>query len=142
MALWLQLFVTAVLSVVIILIHGTGVVITTKIFKHESRFLKGRHLAFREFRLMVPMALCLITLHVIEICVFALFFFVFGNVGVFADALYASASAYTTLGIDQGALGEWRLVGAFEGVAGFLLIGWSAAVFVTDMDKILRNWKP
>jgi hypothetical protein len=26
-----------------------------------------------------------------------------------------------------------------EGLAGFLLIGWSAAVFVTDMEKVLRG---
>ena len=142
MALWLQLIVTTLLIVLVTLIHGTGVVITTKLFKHEALHLKGRKLAFREFRLMVPMALCLIGLHMIEIAVFALFFLVFTPLHHFADALYASASAYTTLGITEGALGAWKLVGAFEGLTGFLLIGWSAAVFVTDMEKILRNWKP
>ena len=142
MALWLQMLASALLIVLVTLIHGTGVVITTKLFKHESRHLKGRRLAFREFRLMVPMALCLIGLHVIEIYVFATFFFAFGKIGTFADALYASAAAYTTMGIDEGALGRWPLVGTFEGLTGFLLIGWSAAVFVTDMEKILRNWKP
>ncbi|MBA2467215.1 MAG: hypothetical protein H0V46_06395 [Sphingomonas sp.] len=142
MALWLQLLVTTLLIILVTLIHGTGVVITTKVFKHDARHLKGRRLAFREFRLMVPMALCLIGLHVIEIAVFALFFLAVTPMHQFADALYASASAYTTLGIAEGALGEWRLVGAFEGLAGFLLTGWSAAVFVTDMEKILRDWKP
>ena len=34
---------------------------------------------------------------------------------------------------------QWRLVGAVEALAGFLLIGWSTAVFVTDMNKLLRN---
>jgi hypothetical protein len=142
MPLWLQLLATTLLIVLVTLIHGTGVVITTKLFKHEARHLRGRKLFVREFRLMVPMALSLIALHVTEISIFALFYFVFGEVGTFADALYASATAYTTLGIAEGALGGWRLVGAFEGLAGFLLIGWSAAVFVTDMEKILRNWKP
>ena len=142
MALWAQMLAAMVLIVLVTLIHGTGVVITTKVFKHEDRHLKGRKLAFREFRLMVPMALCLFGLHVIEIYVFAGFYFAAGAPGEFADALYASAAAYTTLGIGEGALGEWQMVGAFEGLAGFLLIGWSAAVFVTDMEKILRNWKP
>ena len=142
MALWLQMIAATLLIILVTLIHGTGVVITTKLFKHESRHLQGRKLAFREFRLMVPMALCLFGLHLAEIYVFAAFYFAFGAPGIFADALYASAAAYTTLGIAEAALGEWRLVGAFEGLAGFLLIGWSAAVFVTDMEKILRNWKP
>lgn len=141
MALWIQLLAATVLIVLATLIHGTGVVITTKLFKHESRHLKGRKLVVREFRLMVPMALCLFALHAAEISLFAGFYYAFGAPGTFADALYISASAYTTLGIAEGALDEWRLVGAFEGLAGFLFIGWSAAVFVTDMEKILRNWK-
>lgn len=142
MALPLQILAATVLIVIVTLVHGTGVVITTKLFKYEDRSLKGRRLAFREFRLMVPMALCLFGLHTIEIYVFALFYLAVGEIGTLADALYVSASAYTTMGIADGTLGHWRLVGAFEGLAGFLLIGWSAAVFVTDMEKILREWKP
>ena len=142
MALPLQILAATVLIVIVTLIHGTGVVITTKLFKYEDRSLKGRRLAFREFRLMVPMALCLFGLHAVEIYVFALFYLAVGEIGTIADALYASALAYTTMGIADGTLGHWRLVGAFEGLAGFLLIGWSAAVFVTDMEKILRKWKP
>jgi len=142
MALPLQILAATVLIVIVTLIHGTGVVITTKLFKYEDRSLKGRRLAFREFRLMVPMALCLFGLHAVEIYVFALFYLAVGEIGTVADALYVSASAYTTMGIAESTLGHWRLVGAFEGLAGFLLIGWSAAVFVTDMEKILRDWKP
>ena len=141
MPLWVQMLASIALIVLVTLIHGTGVVITTKLFKHESRHLQGRRLVVREFRLMVPMALCLFGLHVAEIYLFAAFYFAFGAPGVFADAVYASAAAYTTLGIADGALGQWKLVGAFEALAGFLLIGWSAAVFVTDMEKILRDWK-
>ena len=141
MALWLQLLAATLLIILVTLIHGTGVVITTKLFKAEDRSLKGRQLAFREFHLMVPMALCLFGLHAIEISVFAIFYLLCGEVGTMADALYVSAAAYTTLGVAEGALVHWKIVGAFEALAGFLLIGWSAAVFVTDMEKILRDWK-
>ena len=142
MSLWLQLLAATLLIILVTLIHGTGVVITTKLFKAEDRSLKGRRLAFREFRLMVPMALCLFGLHAIEISVFAIFYLLCGEVGTMADALYVSAAAYTTLGVAEGALVHWKIVGAFEALTGFLLIGWSAAVFVTDMNKILREWKP
>ena len=142
MALWLQLLAATFLIILVTLIHGTGVVITTKLFRAEDRSLKGRRLAFREFHLMVPMALCLLGLHTIEIFVFALFYMAVGEVGPASEALYISASAYTTMGLAEGALVHWKLVGVFEALAGFLLIGWSAAVFVTDMEKILREWKP
>jgi len=139
MSLWLQLLAATLLIVLVVVIHGTGVVVTTKLFKAENRLIRGRQLAFREFRLMVPMALCLFGLHVIEIFVCALFYQAVGEVAGIDKALYVSASAYTTLGITGDTLTHWRLVGAFEALAGFLLIGWSSAVFVTDMEKILRQ---
>src|SRR5687767_14547673 len=135
----LQLLVSIVLMTIATLIHGTGVVWASKLFRFEDHELRGMRLAFREFCLMVPMALCLFTLHALEICVYALFYIAAGEFGSFADALYASAAAYTTLGIADGELVQWKLVAAFEGLAGFLLIGWSAAVFVADMERILRR---
>ena len=39
----------------------------------------------------------------------------------------------------RDAHGRHCLVGAIEGLVGFLLIGWSTAVFVTDMNKLLRK---
>jgi hypothetical protein len=43
------------------------------------------------------------------------------------------------MGVLEGTVRNWPLVLTFEALAGFLLIGWSAAVFVTDMEKVLRN---
>lgn len=139
MGLAYQLLASTILIVLVILVHGTGVVVVTKLFKYECHELKGRKLAFREFRLMVPMALCLFGLHALEILLFALFYIAAGEIETIKDALYVSAAAYTTLGIGEGVLPDWKLVGVFEGLAGFLLIGWSAAVFVTDMERILRG---
>ncbi len=98
-----------------------------------------KKLASREIKVMVPMALCLFGLHVAEILVFALFYWFAGDVHGFRDALYHSALAYTTMGVIEGEISRWPMVAAFEGLAGFLLIGWSAAVFVKDMDKVLRE---
>ena len=137
MNLALQLIASAALAMIVTVIHGTGVVGMTKLFNYEDRELRGRTLASREFGLMVPMALCLFLLHGLEILVFALFYLLVGAIGGFEEALFVSASAYTTLGHAEDMLGGWRLVGAFEGLAGFLLIGWSAAIFVTDMERVL-----
>ena len=70
---------------------------------------------------------------------FGLFYLVVGAVPDLEQALYFSASAYATLGQPEASFPlEWRLVGALEGLAGFLLLGWSTAFFVTDMNKLLR----
>ena len=139
MPLTVQLLASALLAVMAIMIHGTGVVLISQWFTYEETKLKRQRLATRELTLMVPMALCLFVLHVIEITVFALFYLLGGDSNSFERALHVSAMAYSTLGIVEGAIDDWPIVIALEGLVGFLLIGWSAAVFVNDMDEVLRR---
>jgi hypothetical protein len=139
MGLAVQLSVSVLLITAVIVVHGTGVVITNKLFRYEDRELRRLRLAKREFRLMVPMALCLVGLHALEIAIYAAFYLAAGDAPNFHDALYQSALAYTTMGVVEGGIAKWPLVAAFEGLVGFLLIGWSAAVFVTDMERVLRT---
>ena len=139
MELALQLLASTVLIILVTIVHGTGVTLSGKLFNYEEMELDKRRLAFRELFLMVPMALFLFALHAIEIGLFAAFYLAVGAIGTVEEALFVSASSYSTLGHTEYVAPEWRLVGAFEGLAGFLMIGWSAAVFVSDMDKVLRR---
>lgn len=139
MELFSELLAAFVLIVLVITIHGTGVALMDKLFRHEVEIHRRRALAKREIKVMIPMALCLFLLHTIEITVFALFYLFAGDIHTFGEALYRSALAYTTMGVTDGEIEKWPMVAAFEGLAGFLLIGWSAAVFVTDMEKVLRK---
>lgn len=139
MQILIQLGVSLALFLACALVHGTGVVFMSKLFAIEERKVKSQRLAAREFELMVPMALCLFVLHVVEILIFALFYMLVGAGTGLEDALYLSASAYTTIGHQEAPHEVWRLVSAFEGLTGFLLIGWSAAMFVTDMEQVLRK---
>jgi hypothetical protein len=134
-----ELLAALVLIVVVTVIHGTGVALMDKAFRHGVEAHRRKKLAKRETKVMVPMALSLFALHTAEITVFAVFYLVAGEVQTFRDALYHSALAYTTMGVIEGEISLWPMVAAFEGLAGFLLIGWSAAVFVTDMEKVLRR---
>lgn len=139
MNLLVELLAATLLIVVVTIVHGTGVALMDKLFTYEARELRKQKLARREFRLMVPMALSLFALHALEIAIFAGFYLAVDEVRTFEEALYHSALAYTTMGVVEGGIISWPLVAAFEGLAGFLLIGWSAAVFVTDMEKVLRR---
>lgn len=139
MNLFLEISVGTVLIIVVTVIHGTGIVLMDKVFHHEARELRNQKLARREFGVMVPMALCLFAIHSAEILAFGAFYWAAGDALSIRDALYQSALAYTTMGVVDGSVSDWPMVIAIEGLAGFLLIGWSAAVFVTDMDKVLRG---
>ena len=128
------------LVVLMVLIHGLGVVGVTKLLRLEDRALRAHTLNVKGFGLLTSIALCLFGLHLLEITVFAVFYLACGALRDLETALYFSASAYTTLGHpDLNFPDEWRLVGAIEGLVGFLLIGWTTAVFITDMNKVLRD---
>ena len=139
-SLGLQLLAALGLVVLMVLIHASGILAATKLLKLEDKNLRAHRVDLKAFGLLTSIALCLFALHLFEISVFAIFYRLVGAVKDFEAALYFSASAFTTLGHpDVRFPDDWRLVGALEGLVGFLLIGWSTAVFITDMNKVLRE---
>ena len=103
---------------------------------------RGQDAAVRRFALALlsAVALLLFALHSAEIALFALFYLAVGALPGLEEALYVSATAYSTIGASEFQLPpDWRLLVAIEGVIGFLMLGWSAAFFVTDMNKLLRQ---
>ncbi|MEO6360031.1 MAG: hypothetical protein ABIO43_05590 [Sphingomicrobium sp.] len=139
MGLAAELIVSAILLVIVTIIHGTGLSLMDRLFRTEVRELADLKLVQREFGVMVPMALCLMTLHIVEIFLFAAFYLATEDASSVRDAIYHSAMAYTTMGVVEGGISKWTIVFVFEGLAGFLMIGWSSAVFVTDMERVLRR---
>jgi hypothetical protein len=86
---------------------------------------------------LVALVMGLMALHAIEILVFA---GVYMAVDAFPDwehALFFSTANYGTVGAEDLTTDKWRLLGAWEGIVGFVLIGWSTALFIT---VILRIW--
>ena len=139
-SLGVQLLAALVLLVVMVLIHGAGIVAATKLFRLEDTSLRAHRVDVKAFGLLTAIALWLFALHLLEICIFAMFYHSVGALDEVESALYFSISAYSTLG--QAELdfpSDWRILGAIEGLVGFLLIGWSTAVFFADMNKLLRE---
>ena len=138
--LFTQLVSAAALAIVMTLVHGAGVVGVAHWLGLDRARRRSRRLHPRTMALLSAVALLLFGLHMIEIGLFACFYLAVGAVADFEQALYFSASAYSTLAQpDTHFPAEWRLVGALEGLIGFLMIGWSTAFFVTDMNKLLRE---
>ena len=140
MHLSLQLFWAGVLTILCLLVHGVGIVAITRMLRLEEPRLKRRRLGMGAFALLTGLAICVFLLHASEIAIFALFYLAVDLFPQFGDALYFSAASYSTLRtVDVTLPDNWRVVGAIEGVAGFLLLGWSTAFFVTDMNLLLRE---
>ena len=105
-------------------IHAAGIVGLTALFgngdaEERTPYLQG-------IRAMLLLVFGLFLLLMIEVGVWAVAFVWIGFFDDFETALYFSTSTFATVGFgDVAPAHEWRLLAAIEGIAGFLIIGWS-----------------
>ena len=135
-----QLLCAALLTIILAMIHGAGVVAIAHWLGLDGPRPQTGRLHPRNALILSAIALMLFSLHMLEIALFAGFYLLVGALPDLEFALFFSASAYSTLASPEADFPQaWRLVAALEGLAGFLMIGWSTAFFVTDMNKLLRD---
>ena len=80
----------------------------------------------------------LILLHLVEIAVWALFYWWQECLPDAESAIYFSGVTYTTLGYGDLVLPkEWRLLGPLEGLTGILMCGLSTGFFFATVSRVL-----
>ncbi|WP_118856605.1 ion channel [Sphingomonas mesophila] len=136
LALGAQLLISAGLVLVMVIIHATGLLAIGKMLHLDPDVLRRRTVDFKAIVTMAGLGTLLFALHIFEILMFAVFYIAIGAFGQLEDALFFSASAYTTLGLTANFPEAWRLLGAVEALIGFVLIGWSTAYIISTLDKI------
>ena len=81
--------------------------------------------------------LCVSCTLIIEIWIWALFYFIFEIIQDLESALYFSTVTFTTVGYGDVVLNQdWRILSSVEALNGFLLFGWSAA-FIFEIVSII-----
>jgi len=79
----------------------------------------------------------LVALQTVEIWAYAALYLSLGEFPDIESALYFSTTSFSTLGYGDVTLTHaHRLIGAIEGLNGFLLIGWSTAFLVSVTGKM------
>ncbi len=82
----------------------------------------------------------LLALAGIEIWFYAIVYLVIGATATLAASVYFSTITYAVLGFSDTALAApWRLVGAIEGINGVMLLGWSVAFLVAELQRVRRR---
>ncbi|MAY30196.1 MAG: metal transporter [Aurantimonas sp.] len=134
--LLLNLAIGTLVIALTVLVHTLGLVALTRAMAWVIRWLNlNRHALGRSLS-MLGTVLGLFALHTIEIWLWAFAYMLLGAHQSFDEALYFSTSTFSTVGYgDVVLLPEWRLLGALEGVGGFILIGWSTAYLVAASTR-------
>ena len=78
--------------------------------------------------------------HLVQIAVWAFVFELCGEFHEFAAAFYHSAVNYTTLGYGDLVMSPpWRLLGPIEAADGMLMFGFSTAIVVAVIQRVIRT---
>jgi len=131
------LAVSGVMIVLVLAIHmvGLGALLVMIRWRGDGASEPGHRLV--QAGLILAVVLGVLGLHGIEIWLFAGLYLLLGEIGTLEEALYFSASTFSTLGYGDVVLSaSWRLVAAMEGITGFLLIGWSTAFLVSVVGRL------
>jgi hypothetical protein len=91
----------------------------------------------------VLLSLYIVTLHMVEVSIWAGFYRAVVGLDDWATAMYFSLGAYSTVGADQVVLPrEWRVLKGVEAVLGALMFGLSAAFLfgvTVELDRRSRE---
>jgi hypothetical protein len=139
-SLGIQLAVSGGLVLLMTIIHSLGLIGITKALHLSSGRLRRETVNPQSIFMIGLRGLLIFLIHIIEIFIFAGFYLAIDAIGDLQKALYYSASAYATLSATTDYFPkDWRLIGALEGLVGFVLIGWSTAFMATTMNELSES---
>jgi len=133
-----EILVAFILVSINVSIHATGMVelfrwLTRKQSKIEKKFGTVDNIV-----LFIEIFAIILSLHLIQMCIWASFYAIWAGLKDFESALYFSIATYVTIGYGDVVLPVgWRLLGALEGVTGVLTFGWSTGVIFAVASRLL-----
>ena len=137
-ALWLG----TTMIVVTVAVHVGGLVLLSATLTAMAPHFDPLSRAVKAFLLLVLSVLAVLALHVLEAWGWALVYLNLGEFTSLETALYFSAVTATTLGYGDLTLSQdWRLLGAFEAMAGLILFAASTA-FLLALSRSVFETSP
>ncbi len=119
--------------------HFIGLVLLTWILRRGGHRFNVHESVIGQGGLIVFVVLGIVSIHTVEIWLYAVAFLVIGALDEFEAALYFSTVSFSSIGYGDLVLDKsWRLLGAIEGVNGLILIAWSTA-FLFSVTTRLRT---
>jgi len=77
--------------------------------------------------------------HFLQVLVWAVRYYTWGELGDFVNCVYFSLASFTTVGASELELSHvHRMVGAIESAVGMLMFGWSTALLVDVIQRAER----
>lgn len=121
----------SLLIAICVMVHTGGLMLLADRTPHFARRLGFHGHNLGRSLTMTGSVLGIFLLHTAEVWLWAMAYNALGAANGFAEALDLSTAMFSTAGYGPIAVPPvWRLLTALEGIAGFILIGWSTAYLV------------
>lgn len=92
-----------------------------------------------ETLLIAGLVVLLFCAALVEAAIWASTYLYTGALSSFEEALYFSIVTFTTLGFGDITLNEqWRLLASFESANGIILFGWSTALVIAFVQRLIQ----
>jgi hypothetical protein len=119
-----------------VIVHAAGL---TFALRRTTRFMH-HHRFWPVTGLIIQLAWWLIVVHMIEIAIWAVFYWGKGCLPDAESSFYFSGVTYATLGYGDIVLPQaWRLFGPLEGLTGILMCGLSTGFFFVVVSRMLSR---
>ena len=133
-----KIFIAFILVAVTVSVHAVGLAALLKALVKSYAQLPTRF--WPVTWLLIRIAWWLIVLHLLEIAVWALFFWWHKCLPDVESSFYFSGVTYATIGYGDLVLPkEWRLFGPVEGLTGILMCGLSTGLFFAVVSRLFSN---
>jgi voltage-gated potassium channel len=130
-----QLMLATMMVVITVLLHLFGLAMLMRVLRSHSRIF--RRLTIMPLTLLLAATIGIFVIHTLEIWIYALLYLQLGAFGHFEQALYFSTVTYSTIGYGDLLMPhQWRVLGAIEGAAGIIMLGWSTAFLVSLLSQL------
>jgi hypothetical protein len=130
-----KLLIAFLLLALTVLIHAGGLTIVMRRLP-LSKVVDDARFGPRTW-LLIRLASWVITIHIVEIAMWAFFFWWKKCLPDFESSLYFSVVTYTTVGYGDLVLAQgWRLFAGVEALTGILMCGWSTGFFFIVASKL------
>ncbi len=132
-----NLALSAIMVTATVIVHFSGILMLLHLLRrHGSKLHVHESIVHQGFAVLFVM-LSLLTIHGIEIWLYAMAYWTVGGFLEFETALYFSTSTFSSLGYgDVVLLPRWRMFGAIEAPNGLILIAWSTAFLISLMSRL------
>jgi hypothetical protein len=105
---------------------------------HAGRWVSGS--AAKKVTLLAALVLMMFLAALAEVHIWALTYVAVGAIRELEPALYFSTVTFTTLGYGDLTLdSDWRLLAAFQAANGTILFGWTTAVVVAVLHRMVSR---